>query len=271
MEVAQGFLGVDPLAARFSEWSPYNYVLGNPVKLVDPDGKAPTCCGALEMASRDPGLNAVNATPTERREYQMNMGVGFGMGVLTTGAIYVGARTRGSMGFEALSQAVVGMATGKSPDEAVRGIDASDIGMVGIEKLLPGSRVVATLFKMGFSEAVQASVDVPINGPVDILGTAGSKKTGSGTVIETTVGVLAGASGNGVTSVVSDAANAGLPKMLNRAQVELRRSMKGSSGEAIREQSVKNLNNRILRNNRGATVAGATVSESIEHRAKPKN
>ncbi len=35
------FLSLDPLAAEFPAWSAYNYVLGNPVMLVDPDGKAP--------------------------------------------------------------------------------------------------------------------------------------------------------------------------------------------------------------------------------------
>ncbi len=35
------FLSLDPLAADFADVSAYNYVLGNPVSLVDPDGKAP--------------------------------------------------------------------------------------------------------------------------------------------------------------------------------------------------------------------------------------
>ena len=35
------FLSVDPLAADFASVSPYNYVLGNPVFLIDPDGRAP--------------------------------------------------------------------------------------------------------------------------------------------------------------------------------------------------------------------------------------
>lgn len=39
----------------------------------------------------------------------------------------------------------------------------------------------------------------------------------------------------------------------------------------IRQQNIKDLNNRKLRNNKGATVAGAAVPKSIEHRAKSKN
>ena len=34
------FLSLDPLAAEFPAWSDYNYVLGNPVMLVDPDGNS---------------------------------------------------------------------------------------------------------------------------------------------------------------------------------------------------------------------------------------
>lgn len=35
------FLSLDPLAMEFSTLSGYNYVLGNPIKFTDPDGKAP--------------------------------------------------------------------------------------------------------------------------------------------------------------------------------------------------------------------------------------
>jgi len=38
---AQRFLSVDPLADQFPAWSPYNFVLGNPINLIDPDGRAP--------------------------------------------------------------------------------------------------------------------------------------------------------------------------------------------------------------------------------------
>jgi RHS repeat-associated protein len=35
------FLSLDPLAADFTSWSPYNFVLANPISFVDHDGKAP--------------------------------------------------------------------------------------------------------------------------------------------------------------------------------------------------------------------------------------
>ena len=35
------FLSLDPLAAEFPAWSPYNYVLGNPMRFIDKDGRNP--------------------------------------------------------------------------------------------------------------------------------------------------------------------------------------------------------------------------------------
>lgn len=36
------YMSVDPLAQQYHAWSSYNYVMGNPVKLIDPTGKGPT-------------------------------------------------------------------------------------------------------------------------------------------------------------------------------------------------------------------------------------
>lgn len=35
------WLSPDPLSEEFPSWSPYNFVMNNPIRLVDPDGKAP--------------------------------------------------------------------------------------------------------------------------------------------------------------------------------------------------------------------------------------
>ncbi|QQR86455.1 MAG: hypothetical protein IPJ76_18020 [Flavobacteriales bacterium] len=37
---AARFLNLDPLADEFANWSAYNYVLGNPISLLDPDGRS---------------------------------------------------------------------------------------------------------------------------------------------------------------------------------------------------------------------------------------
>ena len=62
------FLSLDPLAAKFPAWSAYNYVLGNPVMFVDPDGKAPDDFVKREDGSIYWDNNANNQKTTKEGE-----------------------------------------------------------------------------------------------------------------------------------------------------------------------------------------------------------
>jgi RHS repeat-associated protein len=54
------FINIDPMAGKFAAWSPYNYVMGNPVILIDPDGMAPE---NIIIGSSEAGID-------KRMEYQ---------------------------------------------------------------------------------------------------------------------------------------------------------------------------------------------------------
>jgi RHS repeat-associated protein len=77
------FLSLDPKAMEFASWSAYNYVLGDPIRLVDPDGKAPGCgcptppCG--EVVQRLEAMYNVIADPIvqARNDAMKSIGEGF--------------------------------------------------------------------------------------------------------------------------------------------------------------------------------------------------
>ena len=47
------WMSPDPLSEEFPSWSPYNFVMGNPLRYVDPDGKAPTDIIVLSMTNKE--------------------------------------------------------------------------------------------------------------------------------------------------------------------------------------------------------------------------
>lgn len=69
------YMSVDPLAMKFFGWSTYNYVMGNPIMLIDPTGKAPEDWIGKKDANGnttwewDPNVDGPDKLPSGYTEY----------------------------------------------------------------------------------------------------------------------------------------------------------------------------------------------------------
>ena len=69
------YMSVDPLAMKFPGWSTYNYVMGNPIMLIDPTGKAPEDWIGKKDANGnttwewDPNVDGPDKLPSRYTEY----------------------------------------------------------------------------------------------------------------------------------------------------------------------------------------------------------
>ena len=68
-EVTSRWLSPDPLGAKYTQWSPYNYTLNNPVRFIDPDGREVI---APSQASKDLVLKTATFMFGKNHGYSFN-------------------------------------------------------------------------------------------------------------------------------------------------------------------------------------------------------
>ena len=85
---------IDPLWADYPSYSPYNYVLGDPIRLMDPDGKAPCCVFQVVAEGRATAAVSVSVQASLAIDTQGNVAltgtVGGGVGGGLAGGVGLG-------------------------------------------------------------------------------------------------------------------------------------------------------------------------------------
>ncbi len=226
------WLQVDPLARKYPGWSPYNYVLNNPVRLFDPDGAAP-CCGEGAGIMLDNRVERLMKGQISRREYHREnaaaaagaaYGVsmvlapvaavaGTGFDMLTSGGNLQGGLGGGVRGGAAdvvakpmsrlvpgllgkLLGAVLGEVAGGAADRAVTNGDVADPTEV-LTDIAGGA--AGSVAAQGTGRAVN-SIASQNGNTVVRRGAAAIAKKGATEAVETT-------SGSGISTAASEAMN----------------------------------------------------------------
>jgi RHS repeat-associated protein len=91
--------GVDPLAGEYSSWSPYNYVMNNPLKFIDPDG--------MRVWPGEGLIHARNSGKVDNKTYSQ---IRSNEGIQSLPGHYNSLPERTQRGIEGSSKTVVGIA-----------------------------------------------------------------------------------------------------------------------------------------------------------------
>ena len=189
--------GVDPLAQKHAEWSPYNYVLNNPLGLKDPDGRQIAALADEVRALHRMGGDKLVAETASKilvgLATAIGVGISFtGVGTLAEGIVSTGADL--ATGGFSWKGAALNFLPGPSPKKLAQ--TAEVVG--GLAKLAPDAATLGlgSLGRAGKSKGVR-----------EVVGDAGDARTlfdrlrGSNSATEVKPGVFTapGAKGGTVT------------------------------------------------------------------------
>ncbi|MEM6696846.1 MAG: hypothetical protein AAF599_00520 [Bacteroidota bacterium] len=219
------------MAADYPRWSDYNYVLSNPAKLIDPDGKAAECppwiCGAI------------------------------GGGIVEAGSQYIANLTKGDGWLEAATNI-------DGADVFFATVEGGITGGTSVAKrlFLKGGTMVV-------SEMAQSTIDADITDVIEEgIGGIEIETDGKKIAKETLIGVASNKIGDGVAGTMKGVTNTKHIKDLDKVNRELERSMRGSRGEAVRSAKKADLENTINGNIKAAESTGTVVTEVLDEKMK---
>lgn len=195
------FTGVDPISDQFPELSTYNYASNDPIKNIDLHGLQGI---RADMAFADPGLNAVDATPQERRQYQKDIATGFATGVAAAGAVYASV-VAAPVVAGAVETSGTTIAINASVDAAVQTVTNIAEG----EHIIKDFDIVGTI-SSAMSNPIVGSL---IDGVVDVTANGSDINSAEEAVVGTAIG---GGMGKAFGGIVDDIANSG-QKLLSDA------------------------------------------------------